>query len=424
MARLDALPVELLCDIFQYVHDSCESSNDLFSVSLLCRKYYPVARDVLYKAPRLLQPKPTDDRKWYYRRRHQLRSLLRTTISQPHLAKQIGELEVTVALRSSHWTPRTPADLGTIDVENETVQSLPCTSADWTARICSGDEAATCALILGLIPSLRRLSLNAVKMCHSFAQDEDYFVNQAPRIYDWFDFSPGSFDTSEIAGLKNLLSIKSDEWYPRCLLNIPTIEAIELSEPQFSFGLHQRPLSNVSSVTLHSDHYSTESLNHWQQWAHVMAESMFLNLQYLPRLETLHLIVTGSVDQDSADDRFGDYPYPLMAPNLRTFIYDTRAVFHHGEVHIPRPSPIETCFVHLLQGFAEANNTPQLEKVEMWPGLYQGDSESAFAFPDTLHTWSDQFTMYTGDKDSLKRVENGEVSSDAVWPHRIVYLKD
>lgn len=47
MAHLDALPVELLCEIFQYVYDSCESSNNLFSVSLLGRKYYPVARDIL-----------------------------------------------------------------------------------------------------------------------------------------------------------------------------------------------------------------------------------------------------------------------------------------------------------------------------------------------------------------------------------------
>jgi hypothetical protein len=315
--------------------------------------------------------------------------LLRTIISQPHLAKQIGELEVTVALRSSRWTPRTPADLGDIDVENETVQSLPFASADWTACIRSDDEAATCALILGLVPSLRCLSLNALKMRYSFAKDEDYFVNHAPRIYDWFDSSAGKFDTSAIAGFQNLISIKTNGWYPRFPLIIPTVEAIELWEPHFGLELHEPPLSNVSSVTLHLDLYSTESLDNWQQWAHIAAKSMFFNLQCLPSLETLHLIVTGSAGQEFANDCFGYYSHPLVAPNLRTFIYDIRAVFHPGEVCIPRPSPIETCFVHLLQGFAEANNAPQLEKVEMWPGLYQGESESAFALPGTLHTWSD-----------------------------------
>lgn len=165
-------------------------------------------------------------------------------------------------------------------------------------------------------------------------------------------------------------------------------------------------------------------LEEWQHWAQVTAKSFFINLQCLPSLKTLHLIVTGLVGQESASDRSGNYPLPLMAPNLRAFIYDTRAVFSPGEVHILRPSPIETCFAHLLHGFAEANNAPQLEKVEMWPGLYQGDTDAAFTLPETLRTWSDQFTMYTGDKDSLKRVEKEGVSKDAVWPNRIIHLKD
>lgn len=423
MARLDALPVELLCEIFQYVHDTCESSNDLFNISLLGRKYYPVARDTLYKAPRLLQPKNTDGGEWYYRRRHQLRTLLRTIISQPHLAKQICELQMTVKLRSFRWTPRTPDELCIVDFENEAVQSLPFVSADWIARMRSGEEAATCALILSLVPSLRRLYLNTVEMRHTIAKDGDLFVSHDLEIYmyDWFNSLPGEFNTRAIAGLRNLLSIRTEGRYPSCLLNIPTIEVIELGDSYHDLRFHELTSSNVSSLRLHANHYPNMALNAWQGWAYLTTKNIYSNLPCLYSLKTLHFIVTGSVGEITLRNTYPRQRLPIVAPNLRTFIYDTRAVFHPSEVYIPRPSPIETCFTNLLQGFADANSAPQLERVEMWPGLYQGDTETAFALPQTLRTWGDQFTMYTGDGNSLRRVQKEE---DAMWPNRIMFLKN
>jgi hypothetical protein len=62
----------------------------------LGKSHNRVARDILYKAPRLLRPKSTDTERWNSRHTHQLVGFLRTIINKPELADRIDELDLTV----------------------------------------------------------------------------------------------------------------------------------------------------------------------------------------------------------------------------------------------------------------------------------------------------------------------------------------
>ncbi|EAT90330.1 hypothetical protein HBI56_048160 [Parastagonospora nodorum] len=59
MARLDALPVELLCDVSNTSTIPAKAATSYSAY--LCSFASTILSIVLYKAPRLLQPKPTDD---------------------------------------------------------------------------------------------------------------------------------------------------------------------------------------------------------------------------------------------------------------------------------------------------------------------------------------------------------------------------
>jgi adenylate kinase len=92
MTCLDSLQVKLLCEIIQHVRSSFH---------IVSHKYHNIAKDMLYQAPKLLTPKRSDTAQWNYRRRHQMRGLLKVLINQPQLARQVRKLKLTIIVKTT-----------------------------------------------------------------------------------------------------------------------------------------------------------------------------------------------------------------------------------------------------------------------------------------------------------------------------------
>ena len=173
MTSLTSLPNEILGEILEHVHNAAESSNDLHSVLLAAPRFSRVTQDILYKAPRLLKPKPDDCVSWDLRRAHQVRGLLRTVITRPDLAKRIYQLDLTVVLARTLESPREehnepgstrqyhPPNDEVFNLDSTRVKNMKQVNSSWKNQVRAGLEPAMAGLILALVPSLKHLMINS-----------------------------------------------------------------------------------------------------------------------------------------------------------------------------------------------------------------------------------------------------------------------
>jgi hypothetical protein len=287
MASLDSLPTELLIEVLDQVHQSSQSSNNLFNALLVARKYYNVAKDILYRAPRLSQPLIKDRLNWNEENAHHLRGLLKTILDKPQLAKQIYELDLTVIQKEHNNKPiLQPGTLERIDQFNhyhwptweycETLlDNIYAKRIDsrlrenlkvaWESHVNVGFEPATASLILALTPSLEHQSLNTFcKHDYSSCQIPEYTSPKSFRPFpisakDWF--SEGSlYNPSAITGLENVVSIKCNDVIPWSMMSKPAMSSLQIRYSQ-SFSPEEMNFppagsyvsSNVTSLTMHTD---------------------------------------------------------------------------------------------------------------------------------------------------------------------------
>jgi hypothetical protein len=240
----------------------------------------------------------------------------------------------------------------------------------------------------------------------------------------WFgDFGhQQTFNPSKIAGFANITSIAYNSYLPHSIMALPTLDSLSLADPCFYDQERHTRQTHVTSLTLHINR-GTHPLHQREQWAQASSTNIARMLTTLPSLTRLHLIISGEVTPRRTSNITPDFR-PFQVPHLRTFIYDTRAVLHQRDATTPHPSPIETLFLCLVENMAEGENVPNLDKVEIWPGQYEGDGEVGMTLPANLLEWIKRFSIYIGDGDMMRRVGEGEVRTNDDWPCRVMYVKE
>jgi hypothetical protein len=363
MASLDSLPSELLHDVLYAVHCSSESSNDLFNVLLVAQKYHRAAKDVLYRAPRLLKPKSTDPLSWSEDNAHHLRGLLKTILDRPHLARQIYELDLTVIFELySYKSVMTPEISQRIDQSNRyhwpdwenykaLVDELHQEEIDprhlqglkslWENHVSAEFEPATASLILALSPSLRHLSLNIFRKYDPASNDNPEW-HVPPKNFepypllakDWFPVGT-VWDASAIISLGNVVSIKSNGLVPWSMMSKPNLRSLNMV-PARNFYAVQLLLpparlkvsSNVTSLTMHTDGDVVTRFNPWLTRDQSSAIYLSDLTQCLSGLTSLHLVVSSLLNDNEIDSGFGFALSRINSCGLRTLVFDTRDVVY------------------------------------------------------------------------------------------------
>jgi len=383
MASLTSLPNEVLSDILEYVHNASESSNDLHSLLLVARRISRVAKDILYKAPRLLKPKPDDCVSWHLRRAHQVRGLLRTVITRPDLAKQIYQLDLTVVLyrrlESSQEEPNEqpgstrqyhcPND-EVFDLDSTRVKNMKQVNSSWKNQVRAGLEPAMAGLILALAPSLKHLMINSFlkhpepPLSESPTPDlpsfESLYSAQSLTPLDWFGRHP-NFDLSSVAGLAHLISLRCTGLVPRPVMIQPSLRSLDIATLNFAPDIPLdllMPLADDSAVgnlvhlTLHAGcttiHEEFPMAPGFPTPSHVLYLTRLTRC--FPALIALHLVVDGNF-MFWLDAGYNYTIERIDIPNLQILTIDTRGVKGDG------------VGIHKVTGITQLTRLPRLRRI-------------------------------------------------------------
>jgi hypothetical protein len=362
MVSLISLPTELLCQIVDDIHDASESSNDLFNILIVARRFSRIAIDALYRAPRLLKPNPTDPLSWHDRRAHQLPGLLKLVINRPDLANQIQKLDLTVIydrVPGNSWPkPQTIEQVGSstiyhwpdinerrlaipgLDLDSKSVQSVPNMRDEWKHNAHAGFEPAIAGLLIALTPSLVHLTTNVYHALkpndppqNSQAPPQLNFQPEHPRGIDWWGRHV-SFTSSVVAGLSHARSLRcTTSLVPWRIIHTSTLEALDVKLPHgdvsFPLRIHgaqgHRQAAFLTHLTIRADCEIMQDPEKSEEW--YLARLM----RRCPALRVLRILIDGKLG-----DRLGSaYEHAFAhaeAPNLERLVIDARGVENISEI--------------------------------------------------------------------------------------------
>ncbi|KAH7078155.1 hypothetical protein BKA63DRAFT_280608 [Paraphoma chrysanthemicola] len=405
---INVLPDELLCSILDFVHQRSESSNDLFNVLMVSRRFHNLVLDILYRSPRLLKPNDTDVASWHSRRAHQIHRLLSALVERPDLAKRIQHLDLTVVSdRPSGREWRHPNDIHEIDSspyyywpdynEHRKILDISYESAEikrldhlvkgWHYQVRTGFEPAIAGLILALTPSLKHLAVQSYRMCDDVLphmMDDFSEATVLPRLEvdsinptDWFG-GYASRKTRVPAGLANLVSIKCNGLISWPILRLSSLISIEtgLSDVRHSKQLKlartktsKTTISNVLRLAVTMD--CVPLVIDGQYFRDRIYLKWFT--RYMRQLNTLRINFVGP-DMSCGPD-YSALLRLIHAPGLHTLILDTQNITRTRETTSSRALLPE---LSLLQ-------FPELKRiVAPQEALFQDGSERSCQLPASI----------------------------------------
>ncbi|KAH7070289.1 hypothetical protein FB567DRAFT_217622 [Paraphoma chrysanthemicola] len=409
---INVLPDELLCSILDFVHQRSESSNDLFNVLMVSRKFHNLVPDILYRSPRLLKPKGTDVAGWHNRRAHQLHRLLSTLVEKPDLAKRIQHLDLTVVSdRPSGREWRDPNDIHEIDSspyfywpdynEHRKILDISYESAEikrldhlvkgWHYQVRTGFEPAIAGLILALTPSLRHLAVQSYRISDEVlshlvdAESQEalkppWLVADSIHPTDWFGESTYRGHPVPV-GLSNLVSIKCNGLISWTIMRLPSLRSIGTG---VSAARSAKPLESIRTHTYRTSISKVSHLAldlncsplHRVAGPRNSKDRIYLAwfTKYLCQLNILRINFTGHLDMTSGAD-YSALLGRIYASGLRTLILDTQNILRIRE---NVSSGIVMPMLSLLQ-------FPGLKRiVAPQEALYQDGDERSCQFPTSV----------------------------------------
>ncbi|OAK97936.1 hypothetical protein IQ06DRAFT_38890 [Phaeosphaeriaceae sp. SRC1lsM3a] len=345
MALLDALPEELLHDVLGHVHRTSDSSNNLFNVLTVARKYCRIAKDILYKAPRLLKPGSKSQLSWNDRRAHQLGGLLQRLVAEPGLARQVEKLDLCIIFERSselctwssiecpkieHWPSweTFSALVDELHIGPKSSEGVFYLRTAYSRHLITRFEPATVSLILAVVPSLRNLALHTYIQTHHEGLPGK-FRRRSIHFKEWYGRAIIR-KPDAIIGLANLVNLKSNDllfWPLMCKPKVHSLEMIlpiatavprHSRLPDMNFNIS----SSITTLIIGVKCYA---------WNDGLSIYVLKLTERLPCLTKLQFSISGHLkDFELA----GGYEFTLTrieAPALQTLVFETRGIKYNTE---------------------------------------------------------------------------------------------